>query len=297
MKKKQFVTLMAATVLVTASTGVFADEAAPNGLQDQSAESVQAVTPDTNNVGDNSQATSNANNQVQDENVSTNTPATPAIGSEQPQAGNTDSNSEAVPSVPETSQPTTPNSDTPVTPSNSGTDDSVPAAPASPDNGNVAGSDNTNPAPSTPNNGSGNADNTTAPAPDQAQDKSKEPSSQVSDDSSVPSSSTEPDQGNHNSSNTTASSDESGKGQGVDKDDHQTVKPSTDTAAVPSNLPSAKGPYNQGHSQAGLTSDGKLTTLPNTGGAASHFYAFTGLAMILLSGLFFWKQSIFKKRL
>ncbi|BBC57501.1 hypothetical protein SMNUM_1854 [Streptococcus mutans LP13] len=297
MKKKQFVTLMAATVLVTASTGVFADEAAPNGLQDQSAESVQAVTPDTNNVGDNSQATSNANNQVQDENVSTNTPATPAIGSEQPQAGNTDSNSEAVPSVPETSQPTTPNSDTPVTPSNSGTDDSVPAAPASPDNGNVAGSDNTNPAPSTPNNGSGNADNTTAPAPDQAQDKSKEPSSQVSDDSSVPSSSTEPDQGNHNSSNTTASSDESGKGQGVDKDDHQTVKPSTDTAAVPSNQPSAKGPYNQGHSQAGLTSDGKLTTLPNTGGAASHFYAFTGLAMILLSGLFFWKQSIFKKRL
>lgn len=297
MKKKQFVTLMAATVLVTTSTGVFADEAAPNGLQDQSAESVQAVTPDTNNVGDNSQATSNANNQVQDENVSTNTPATPAIGSEQPQAGNTDSNSEAVPSVPETSQPTTPNSDTPVTPSNSGTDDSVPAAPASPDNGNVAGSDNTNPAPSTPNNGSGNADNTTAPAPDQAQDKSKEPSSQVSDDSSVPSSSTEPDQGNHNSSNTTASSDESGKGQGVDKDDHQTVKPSTDTAAVPSNQPSAKGPYNQGHSQAGLTSDGKLTTLPNTGGAASHFYAFTGLAMILLSGLFFWKQSIFKKRL
>ncbi|HHF7035833.1 TPA: LPXTG cell wall anchor domain-containing protein [Streptococcus mutans] len=40
-----------------------------------------------------------------------------------------------------------------------------------------------------------------------------------------------------------------------------------------------------------------MTTLPNTGGAASHFYAFTGLAMMLLSGLFFWKQSIFKKRL
>lgn len=293
MKKKQFVTLMAATVLVTASTGVFADEAVPNG---QPAESIQAVTPDTNNVGDSSQAASHAENQAQDENVSTNTPATPAIGSEQPQAGNTDSNSEAVPSVPETSQPTTPNSDTPVTPSNSGTDDSVPAAPASPDNGNVAGSDNTSLAPSTPNNSSGNADNNTTPAPDQAQDK-QEPSSQVSDDSSVPSSLTEPDQGNHNSSNTAASSDESGKGQGVDKDDHQTVKPSTDTAAVPSNQPSAKGPYNQGHSQAGLTSDGKLTTLPNTGGAASHFYAFTGLAMILLSGLFFWKQSIFKKRL
>lgn len=296
MKKKQFVTLMAAAVLATASTGVFADEAAPNGLQDQSAESVQAVTPDTNNVGDNSQATSNANNQVQDENVSTNTPATPAIGSEQPQAGNTDSNSEAVPSVPETSQPTTPNSDTPVTPSNSGTDDSVPAAPASPDNGNVAGSDNTSPAPSTPNNSSGNADNNTTPAPDQAQDK-QEPSSQVSDDSSVPSSSTEPDQGNHNSSNTTASSDESGKDQGVDKDNQQTVKPSTDTAAAPSNQPSAKEPYNQGHSQAGLTSDGKLTTLPNTGDTASHFSAFTDLAMMLLSGLFFWKQSIFKKRL
>ncbi len=254
MKKKQFVTLMAATVLVTASTGVFADEAVPNG---QPAESIQAVTPDTNNVGDSSQAASHADNQAQDENVSTNTP---------------------------------------VTPSNSGTDDSVPAAPASPDNGNVAGSDNTSPAPSTPNNSSGNADNNTTPAPDQAQDK-QEPSSQVSDDSSVPSSSTELDQGNHNSSNTAASSDESGKGQGVDKDDHQTVKPSTDTAAVPSNQPSAKGPYNQGHSQAGLTSDGKLTTLPNTGGAASHFYAFTGLAMILLSGLFFWKQSIFKKRL
>lgn len=294
MKKKHFVTLMAATVLATASTGVFADEAVPNG---QPTDSIQAVTPDTKNVGDSSQATSHADNQVQDENVSTNTPATPAIGSEQPQAGNTDSNSEAVPSVPETSQPTTPNSDTPVTPSNSGTDDSVPAAPASPDNGNVAGSDNTNPAPSTPNNGSGNANNTTAPAPDQAQDKSKEPSSQVSDDSSVPSSSTEPDQGNHNSSNTTASSDESGKDQGVDKDNQQTVKPSTDTAAVPSNQPSAKEPYNQGHRQAGLTSDGKLTTLPNTGGAASHFYAFTGLAMMLLSGLFFWKQSIFKKRL
>ena len=293
MKKKQFVTLMAATVLVTASTGVFADEAVPNS---QPAESVQAVTPDTNNVGDSSQATSHADNQVQDENVSTNTPATPAIGSEQPQAGNTDSNSEAVPSVPETSQPTTPNSDTPVTPSNSGTDDSVPAAPASPDNGNVANSDNTSPAPSTPNNGSGNADNNTTPAPDQAQDK-QEPSSQVSDDSSVPSSSTEPDQGNHNSSNTAASSDESGKGQGVDKDDHQTVKPSTDTAAAPSNQPSAKEPYNQGHRQAGLTSDGKLTTLPNTGDAASHFSAFTGLAMMLLSGLFFWKQSIFKKRL
>ena len=258
---------MAATVLVTASTGVFADEAVPNG---QPAESIQAVTPDTNNVGDSSQAASHADNQAQDENVSTNTPATPAIGSEQPQAGNTDSNSEAVPSVP--------------------------AAPASPDNGNVAGSDNTSPAPSTPNNSSGNADNNTTPAPDQAQDK-QEPSSQVSDDSSVPSSSTEPDQGNHNSSNTAASSDESGKGQGVDKDDHQTVKPSTDTAAVPSNQPSAKEPYNQGHSQAGLTSDGKLTTLPNTGGAASHFYAFTGLAMMLLSGLFFWKQSIFKKRL
>ncbi|MGT2638077.1 LPXTG cell wall anchor domain-containing protein [Streptococcus ratti] len=291
MKKKQFVTLMAAAVLATASTGVFADEAAPNGLQDQSAESVQAVTPDTNNVGDSSQATSHADNQVQDENVSTNTPATPAIGSEQPQAGNTDSNSEAVPSVPETSQPTTPNSDTPVTPSNSGTDDSVPAAPASPDNGNVANSDNTSPAPSTPNNGSGNADNNTTPAPDQAQDK-QEPSNQVSDDSSVPSSSTEPDQGNNNSSNTAASSDESGKGQGVDKDDHQTVKPSKDTVVTSSDQPSAKEPS----SQVGLTSDSKLTILPNTGDAASNFYVFTGLAMMLFSGLFFWKKSIFKKR-
>ncbi|MDT9501231.1 LPXTG cell wall anchor domain-containing protein [Streptococcus mutans] len=291
MKKKQFVTLMAATVLVTASTGVFADEAVPNG---QPAESIQAVTPDTNNVGDSSQAASHADNQAQDENVSTNTPATLAIGSEQPQAGNTDSNSEAVPSVPETSQPTTPNSDTPVTPSNSGTDDSVPAAPASPDNGNVAGSDNTSPAPSTPNNSSGNADNNTTPAPDQAQDK-QEPSSQVSDDSSVPSSSTEPDQGNHNSSNTAASSDESGKGQGVDKDDHQTVKPSKDMVATPSNQPSAEENYNQGRSQAGLTSDGKMKTLPNTGDAASIFYTFTGFAIMLLNGLFFWKKFIFKK--
>lgn len=281
MKKKQFVTLMAAAVLATASTGVFADEAAPNGLQDQAAESVQAVTPDTNNVDDNSQATSNADNQVQDENVSTNTSSTPAIGSEQSQAGNTDSNSEVVPSVPETSQPTTPNSDTPVAPSNPGTDDSVPVAPASPDNGNATGSDSTNPVPSTPNNGSGNTDNNTTPAQDQAQDKPEEPSSQVPDDSGVPSSSTETDhQGNNNSSNAAASSNESDKGQGVDKDDNQTVKPSKDTVVTSSDQPS----------------DSKLTILPNTGDAASNFYVFTGLAMMLFSGLFFWKKSIFKKR-
>lgn len=297
MKKKHFVTLMAATVLATASTGVFADEAAPNGLQDQPTESVQAVTPDANNVGDNSEATSNANNQVQDENVSANTPSTPAIGSEQSQAGNTDSNSEVVPSVPETSQPTTPNSDTPVAPSNTGTDDSVPAAPASPDNGNAARSDNISPVPSTPNSDSGDADNNTTSAPDQSQDKPKEPSSQVPDDSGVPSSSTETDyQGNNNSSHTAASSsDESDKNQGVDKDEKQTVKSSKDMVATPSNQPSAEENYNQGRSQAGLTSDGKMKTLPNTGDAASIFYTFTGFAIMLLNGLFFWKKFIFKK--